>query len=982
MDTNFYITTSNNVPYAIWYANNPPPSNSGFKQVTPFTIAISAMDTGDHVIDLYAQYSKSQPYRTQNKWSHLLPTWRFEDDRGNIVNSVKTTDTTIYSGSNVVGVTGQASFYYIDDLGSQPGYPVVIWATMQVSSLPLYSESRNGDLSYPSYANSKVVAYLPHYINDLPPTELHITRNGIDPLSASTYWVNQVIPNVITINKNSQQFSECSCNGNSIFFPYPSSNSLGTEMGSIDKSVITLSSNQQDWISLENGTSSLYFQSYDINGFYSGGYTRNKVTTDVSTLNTEITAGVSVKYASLFRDLPYAWVSNPNNRTLCKIQSPYINNSFMSGITSWLDVNLPYSNISLDINAPYLTEKTSLFSLTGFGGIYGIAVEPCYSFWATDAEMDKVYKFSSDGQLLSTIDLSDNSALSAYGVSGGCTPAGISLDYNNGMWVTLFDSTSVLKFNRTNGSLLTAINPMGNQTYINLGSDPDYKPTLAETDQDNQVWVSYTNSLSSYLIKYSENGSRLLSVTLPLCSNPMDIVIDYNNNPWVSLTYHSGPTNSKGEVRMINKTTGTTLSSVSAIHPEYLTMDKSGNIWFTQGFNNVTKIDNTNMATTTYTVGTALPPPSTWLDSNDELYYNALEGITSDTYDRIWIVNSLENNVYILSGDSFVEVFNLPDAKTTWYLDSQYNVVTGVDIWNKSLQSFGDWNGVRYIQKYIPEMIYQNNWTSYLTGRSGLFNISDFENMDIRKFNESWDATTQIRDYALPEHLYNNEKLFLDYIGTMIGGLETSANSIGRRVYERVANFTPNHSDVDSANIYQLYSLAQMADVPIDGYNFEYPSELKRIMDIVSIPHKHLWGGRCMCNSNFKQTFNYCDNCGHPHATNRGEGIDTTTYIVTADVPFLAEYKFNRNNYELITSLSSNISVSAAAEPYLINDTSDYCYYEFIPTRCDTQVEGDISWDDEYTTLSESNSTLSAWYGDNQLVENMISYYIRKGLGY
>lgn len=971
-----YLDNNNIIPCAIRFSDIPPSTDVGNQQITPFTISISAFDTNPHVIDLYAQYSRSNVYQDpQNKWSHLIPQWRFLDIDGNYITSITTTDTIITSGNEILGVTGSAQFYFVDDMGSLLGYPDVLWATMQVSGLPV---SRDGQV-VPSYANSKVVTYLPYYINDLAPVELHITRNGIDPMSSSVYWVSQNIPHIITINSSNTFNIYCSTEnpGVGILYQYPSSNEFGDAMGPIDRRLITTPLSTQHWTSLDTGAITANFQAFDSNGFPMGGYSRNNVISDIVALNTQISASVNIAYESPYRDTTFLWISNPNNNTLHKLNKAYINPTVISQITSWLEEQKQQTNIIFD--TPYLNTKIQQMSLTGFGGIYGIAVDPCYNVWCSDGELDKIYKFSYNGTLLSTIDLSDSTLL-GFGISGGCTPAGISLDETTGLWISLFDSTSVLKFDRTNCQLLTVINPGGNiiTPISGFGIDADYKPTLVETDRNNDIWVSFTNTLCSCLYKYDTNGNQLLTVTLPVCSNPMDIVIDYDNNVWTSLTYYSSHPNVDGRIQKINGSNGTKLISFSASHPEYLTMDKIGNIWYTDGFNSVKKINILDNSISTYVIGNTTLPA--WYDTTSENNYNCLEGIACDSANRIWVINSYENKVYILSGNNR-ETIEFQDDKTTWYLDGNLNVISVSSPWEKSLQAFGDWSGLRWLQKY-SNTVFPSTLYLTITGISDTFSIDSFSGYDIRKFNESWDTTNQIRNYALPEHVYNNENLFVNYIGTMIGGLETSANALGRRSYERIANFVANHVDVDTANIPQLYALAEKMDVPIDEYNFHYPMEIKRLMDIVSIPHKTLWGERCHCNTNFKTSYDLCESCGHKHNGNRGDVIDTTTYIVSANRPFLAEYRFDRNNYEIINPMVSSTNIFQIASSYLINNSTDYCYYEYDPTFCGVQNEGIISWDDEYTTLSENISGIDDWYGKGKLIEKMLSYYLHKGLGF
>ena len=896
MDNTYYLTTSAITPYALWYSVIPPPALVGSLQQYPFTINLSASDTNPHIIDLYAQYSNSTPNGLQNKWSHLIPQWRFTDINGNIINSVTTTDTPIMSGNEIVGVTGSAQFYFIDDISSQLGNPDIIWATLSISELPYYSESKDGNNPIPSYSNSKVVVALPYYINGMAPKELQITRNGKDSMSDGAYWINQNIPNLVTINGNTHSEFGCVTEGLGILYDYPSSNQLGLDMGTIDMGITTIPASAQTWTTLDD-LDGPYFQKYDKTMFRRGGYSRNMVNSKEITLNTTITAGVEVLY-NTYKHTPYVWISNPDNNLLYKFDYQYYNPTIVNNITSWLDGfdNMGHKH---QFNTEYLTARSEPMSLSGFGGIYGIAIDPCFNVWASDAELDKIYKFNHLGVMVTSIDLNDS----------GVTPAGIALDSKNNLWVSLFDSASVLKYDGTTGALLTTINPQGNQDPIvnGFGVDPDYKPTIVQTDKNDNIWVSFTNSLCSTLNKYDKNGTSLnISVVLPLCSNPMDLLVTSENNVWVTLTYHS--TLSGGSVNQYDSI-GTQLSSISAYHPEYLTLDNNNQLYFTSDYNKVNKVDLNTGNITTSAYGISASP--NWY--GNQLNYNALEGIAADSSNRIWIINSMESLVYVISGDMMLTTYELPTNRPQFIVGTDFTQLTAQNPYEKSIQAFGDWTGLRWYQKYIStEQI-------YLTGQSDLFDIDSFEGYDLRKFNESWDATTQMRDYALTDSMHNNVNLFENYLGTMIGGLETSANSMGRKVYEKVANFVANNGDVDVCGVNQLYSLAKSVDVPIDDYNFHMPSELQRLVDILSIDHKRLWGDRCKCSSNYRGSWGYCEKCGHKHDSNRGNNIDGETYILSAGVPILAEYKYDRNYYEKITKPTTPVTLLSAITSYDTN---------------------------------------------------------------
>ena len=926
MSTTYYLTTSTNVNFAIKFAEVPPPVSIGNKQQFPFMVTISADNDDVHTLQLYSQFSNSQPYQIpQNKWSHLVPEWRFMDTNGDYIQSIVTTDTPIYSGTEVIGVTGYAQFYYVDDMPSTIGHPVVLWATLPVSSIPLYSESENGTYDYPSYANSKIVACQPYFVNGMFPKELKITRNGIIPLSASTYWVNQNLPNIITINGD--DYPEFGCSNEdalNILYNYPSSNELGISLGIVDRSIVTIPTSSQVWTTLDRDDA--YFLTYDDKQFRIGGYIKNSVKPNVTSLGAYITAGVNVSMDT-YRDTPFVWVSNPDNKILHKMVNPYIDKTVIDNITSWLDnSNQGFADQNLYTSTPFITQKTDLMSLTGFGGIYGMAVDPCYNVWCSDSEMDNLYKFDCTGTLVSTINLTSSNLI-------GCTPAGISLDSTNKLWVSLFDSASVLKFDAKTGEFLFAINPLGVQTYTSTGEDPTFKPTLVETDKDDNVWVSFTNTLCSTLQKYTTDGAPLVTIILPSHSNPMDIVIDRSNYVWVTLTSHAVPPYS-GSVNKYDSLGNFILSAV-AVHPEYITIDNDDNIWFTQNNNTVTKMSSIGSIITNLTIGASATQTYSGL-----LQPNSLEGIASDSANRVWVLNAIDSKAYLLSGTSVIESFAFPQVTSTWYIDSDLNIQTQTPVIPKSIQAFGDWTGSRWFQKY-------SLLNTYLTGQSSEFNIDSFDGYDIRKFNESFDITTQMRNYALPEYFNKNTVLFEDYIGTMVGGLETSAHSMGRQIYERIANFVKNHSDVDTCNIRNLYSIASELDVPIDDYQFGTPSDLKRILDIVSIGHKQLWGDHCKCAHNFKiNTYGYCENCGHKHSTNRGEPVNSDTYILSADIPILAEYKFDRDYYEMITAVSTPDMYITSAFNVLTGITvaSSFnllsCFT--VPSGADTYVHFDV----------------------------------------
>ena len=650
----------------------------------------------------------------------------------------------------------------------------------------------------------------------------------------------------------------------------------------------------------------------------------------------------------------------------------------------------------------------------------------------------------------------------------GSTPAGISLDKNLNMWVALTDTNKVLKFDK-NGQLCKVINPGGfNPTFYSLntavyGEDTLYKPTLAETDSKNNVWISYTNALCSCIVKYDSFGNGpCATLILPMCATPMDMIFDYNGYLYVTLTYHAGPEYKLGAVYKYRKFAGDVYlwnGSVTAVNPEYITSDFNGNIWFTENFNTVTQVPISSFDSrrlTHYYIGTTAA--LNWMTAGDILEYNALEGIASDVYNRIFVINSIENTVYQIVNGSVTSLYKInPDENLSWYILSGYDgqeiyddpnewtIVYGISAlvtpYAKSAQAFGDWTGSRWITKYTQYGLIGSSTsiaTVYLTGQSSSFVIEDFAGYDIRRFNESWNGTDYMKGLYVQPHIQNNPVLWDGVINSAFGtdeqfvaGEGDGGGMFGRASYERTANFVKNRADINESDIESVYSLADEVDVPIDDYAFNYPPELKRIMDIISISPQRLWGARCPCNKNIENEYKTntidgvvqsvalsCIHCGHLHAGNKGTSFNAETYTVTAYHPFIVKDNYLGGNYILITPSLSCFTIPQQYSPCLtqsvqttcvsvyplsasyffilpdtytmgssanntefLNVIKRFCFYDYVNIPCGYQIAGVINWGDSYTTLNENASTVEEWYGEGQTVDKILNYALHKGLG-
>ena len=173
-------------------------------------------------------------------------------------------------------------------------------------------------------------------------------------------------------------------------------------------------------------------------------------------------------------------------------------------------------------------------------------------------------------------------------------------------------------------------------------------------------------------------------------------------------------------------------------------------------------------------------------------------------------------------------------------------------------------------------------------------------------------------------------------------------------------------------------------------------------MDLLSIQHKKLWGDRSKYDRDFEK-YGTVENSSL--GINLGTELDATTYTVSAGVPFVAQQLFNRQyriinpmylsgsntdpGYDSSVGMLKTYPLSSFSPNWgwgLYNDTTGtdiikyYNFYEYKSTPNNVQVEGIIDWQNPYTNLNESLSSIEVWTKDEGYVQSMIDFELRKGL--
>lgn len=603
------------------------------------------------------------------------------------------------------------------------------------------------------------------------------------------------------------------------------------------------------------------------------------------------------------------------------------------------------------------------------------------------------------------------------------TPAHVSLDKNYNIWVSLFNSVSVLKFD-PEFNLLFSVAPTGvhwpkrawtvppegidyqaarfsDTSRMFDPSDTDtldfytneflLKPPVAETDKENNCWVTYANPLCCLLVKYSESGQSLLQIPLKQYSVPINVAVNVQNNVWVSNFHGSSYKNTplSGSIELYNTTSGALIKTVTNIsRPSHMALDRQNNLWFTHGlrrfgyFNTETDTLCSWVLDSSGNITEFVLPSAfdvTALESFDEFDNredDELGGLAVDVYNRVWILDNTHNFAYVLTASSDfisypIRSFKIvPDITLGYYIDinTGNTYAQEGDYIFRSAQATGDWTGNRWYQKYTNV---QTITATPVSGISAPFSITPFVNKhQIRRVNESFNAAEHYKSLALPEILNFNTVLFDKFLPAAIGDGSASMNEdVGQITYEKISNFVLNHSDIDTCNIDQLLSLAELTDNPAFDYAATYPLDIKNMLDIASVPRSQLWG--------------MADNVPLL-IRSMGREYNTHTDFLTAGTSVVL-----KNKSDLSLSLLQVPPLVTGETVYTLSNFSgfglenpilNYIFYRFEPTYSNTYIENIIDWDSPHTTQTRTASTSEEWYGNDGALETAFRYLLIKNL--
>jgi hypothetical protein len=682
-----------------------------------------------YTINLYASGAKgayNYVTREQNdKWAHLRSLSRFytlSTINGNqdyvTIESIQPTITPIYvniqnnqlqpcnstdPGNVLAGVTGSCQFWYTDDIPANllsESNPIIIFASIDNSKFEdAFTQRTNvyDYISYPPYGYQNID---PAVFPDIktrynPANHLSITTTGIDgegdliPPSLSfnipySSWQDTEVPYVIkfkdNINFTTKNYPPLSSSIANPSIAPQSAYDVHTGIVYVSGyGVVPLSSTVL--VPVNDVT---FYEDFpaqapqSLGAFYKGYFIAQQ-----STENCYLTASVNVIDPPYYKkDALVNWITIPQYNSALQIIKQENYNGYNNLLT------IAFTNNSL-----FPTSSNNTYAITVAPS--GTNAANDYQTWFADPINDQILKYDIYGNLvtsyslLSAITLVNNLTTiqnfqtpATNGILPHATPSDMALDGNNNLWVTLFDSGSVIKFDASTGYVTAIATPSGSITtasnfFPTLSSDYNslsgfageslLLPSSIDTDIDNNIWVAYTHPDASAIVKYQGSNNltiaaaQLTAIPFPSGITPEQLQIDRNGYVWATAINHNtngvGFNNRNDYLYKFdsngNLLPGYPLSGFNQIGN--ITIDGNQNAWVVQGAETLTKIDGVSGTTTNYIAG---------LGNNQTNYICSVGGLTCDTSNNIWVINNFDNRVYVIDA-------NLP---STGALNAKYNI--------------------------------------------------------------------------------------------------------------------------------------------------------------------------------------------------------------------------------------------------------------------------------------------------------------------
>ncbi len=411
-----------------------------------------------------------------------------------------------------------------------------------------------------------------------------------------------------------------------------------------------------------------------------------------------------------------------------------------------------------------------------------------------------------------------------------------------------------------------------------------------------------------------------------------------------------------------------------------------------------------------------------------------------DNFVELKLVNGAYEHVYTLSANNTTMDYTL-------FKDKRYGFIKGSFIIPETV-SLSSQQVALSATTFIPtnEATRKIEISTKKEDMQGqFFNIYSSQGINkVAKNNENADMTGILKSYAFQPVINLSPTLWDPFVSTMLGTLSSATNAVGKRIYEKTANFTENNVNIDTCNIFNLFSYAAEYNVRLQDYAannllINYPADLSQMVNLFSIKKSLLWGRRLQDRNNFRDRYNmssetipadteeaiqyYID--GKTTGNNLGAQLGITSTIEKSENYVVARELYS-DTYKLVNTNIEGLSATYPLSTFnstltgwgwgftlpdgiTFGENDDYSnfyqlsdYYQVF--RFNNVVPGKyvgniINWDDEFQTtisltdsvrlsstytpyfLSSFNDTpLVAWDRSGGIVDQNLSYQLAVGL--
>lgn len=626
-----------------------------------------------------------------------------------------------------------------------------------------------------------------------------------------------------------------------------------------------------------------------------------------------------------------------------------------------------------------------------------------------DSDSDTIYFYSLSGTILNSIPLNNAPVYRPFeaprfenfkGSLDSASPSNIATDSKGNIWVSLYDAVSCIKIDYSTLTVTACAVPteknveyIDSPLYYSLKAllsgytgENSLLPTCVDTDLNDGVFVGYSHPVSGFVFKYNSSGKVLTAIPINPLLSIQEILVDRTNSVWAiakRLDSASNPFNVQDVVyKWDNNLTLvpgfpiTTLKNIGNI-----TIDLQQNLWLNTGFSELSRITPAGQVTTIQ-LGSQY---------NSTEYYQPIGGIACDTDGFVWVIHNYNARMYFYPLPTNDQPVTLP-LSGLYYSDLPEIYLNTADGSRAFYSVFGDWTGIRWYNKYIVK---SDPLPRIIRGSSNLFKIIK-NNPVINKINENFDQTSTLKSYILQEGLFDKKALLDDFIGQIVGDDSSAPDTLGKKIYEKIANFVGNNSDVDTCNVDVLKNIFAQNGLNIADFISEYPPGLKRVVDMLTIKQSKLFGSPNITTYSFEPS-------GISAGANLGDEIPIDIGKFTVGEPVVI-YELFSEKYEIVYNTvvpeTDGIPV-IAGQPYPLSGINYdwgwglvtgsnaqsgldiapyYKFYKFKQGHSKDMVDGVIDFKNPLTTIMPTGSSYSDWTGFAGGMETILSRAMYNGL--